>query len=96
MILLRSFLLAMFLLYSADASVCYTAENGSASVKNTEKKFADKEKKLLAKIDDIGKVAKDRADKELQIKSLNNKIVKIRTANLLILKRIKFNMSKGQ
>jgi len=96
MFLFRTVLLMVFLLNTANATICYTAVNGFTSITDTKEKFADREQDILDKIDDIGESAKARADKELRIKYLNNRITKIRIANLILLKKINFNLSKGQ
>ena len=70
--------------------VCFTANNGPVAEKKTVKTFENNRKKLIDKVDELGKLARARAEKEIEIKKLNENIRKVRTENLKLIKEINF------
>jgi hypothetical protein len=79
---------------SANAGVCYTAVGGFTAVANTEANLLGHQASVMDKIGDVGSVAKKRADKEIEIAEINNKILRVRKRNLLKLKEIEFYKGK--
>jgi len=70
--------------------VCFTANNGPVAEDATRKAFENNRTKLIDKVDELGKLAEKRAEKEIEIKKLNEWIRKVRTENLKLIKEINF------